>query len=64
MKKQILLLFLFLSSLTFAQQVKVEVDTVNIRIGEQFRYQISVDDTANVINQIVSELFEYNSTCC
>lgn len=49
MKKQILLLFLFLSSLAFAQQVKVEVDTTNIRIGEQFKYQISVDDTANVI---------------
>ena len=49
MKKQILLLFLFLSSLAYAQQVKVEVDTTNIRIGEQFKYQISVDDTANVI---------------
>ena len=49
MKKQFLLLFLFLSSLASAQQVKVEVDTTNIRIGEQFKYQISVDDTANVI---------------
>ncbi|MEQ6122676.1 hypothetical protein AAON49_00580 [Pseudotenacibaculum sp. MALMAid0570] len=49
MKKQILILFLLLSSFSFAQEVKVEVDTTNIRIGEQFYYKISVSDTANVI---------------
>ncbi len=43
------LLFSFLFGNAFAQQVAVEVDTTNIRIGEQFNYQISVDDTANVI---------------
>lgn len=32
-----------------AQEVDVKVDTTNIRIGEQFNFQISVDDTANVI---------------
>lgn len=49
MKIRILLFFLFLSTITFAQQVKVEVDTTNIRIGEQFHFKISVNDTANVI---------------
>jgi hypothetical protein len=42
-------LFSFLFTSVFAQQVKVEVDTTNIRIGEQFKYQIFVDDTSNVI---------------
>jgi hypothetical protein len=42
-------LFFVLFSSVFAQQVKVEVDTTNIRIGEQFNYQIFVDDTSNVI---------------
>tara|TARA_R110002073_G_scaffold296322_1_gene462318 strand:- start:28171 stop:29046 length:876 start_codon:yes stop_codon:yes gene_type:complete len=32
-----------------AQQVNVEVDTTNIRIGEQFYYKISISDTSNVI---------------
>lgn len=49
MKYRILLLFLMISTLTLAQQVEVKVDTTNIRIGEQFGYQISVKDTANVI---------------
>lgn len=49
MKIRILLFFLLLSTITFAQQVKVEVDTTNIRIGEQFHFKISVNDTANVI---------------
>jgi len=52
-KKKLRILLLFsLFSLTLAtqaQEVKVEVDTMNIRIGEQFKYQISVNDTANVI---------------
>jgi hypothetical protein len=41
--------FFFLLSSSFAQEVKVEVDTTNIRIGEQFNYKISVNDTSNVI---------------
>lgn len=55
LEKKTILLFYFLlfsfllSTATFAQEVKVQVDTTNIRIGEQFKYQISVNDTANVI---------------
>lgn len=52
MKKQILSLFLCISAIAFAQQkpmVKAEIDTTNIRIGEQFEYKITVQDTANVI---------------
>ncbi len=49
MKIRILLFLLFISTVTFSQQVTVEVDTTNIRIGEQFFYKISVSDTANVI---------------
>ena len=49
LKTKILLFLLFLSNLAFSQQVTVEVDTTNIRIGEQFLYQISISDTANVI---------------
>lgn len=53
-KKKLKILFLFslfsfLFTSTYAQRVKVEVDTTNIRIGEQFNYQIFVDDTSNVI---------------
>lgn len=48
--KFVLFLSLFSFMLTsYAQEVKVETDTTNIRIGEQFKYQISVNDTANVI---------------
>ncbi len=52
MKKQILYIFLFISSIAFAQQdpiVKAEIDTINIRIGEQFEYKLTIKDTANVI---------------
>ena len=52
MKKQILYLFLLISTMAFAQQkpiVKAEIDTTNIRIGEQFEFKITVKDTANVI---------------
>jgi len=49
MKIRILLFFLIISSVSFAQQVTVEVDTTSIRIGEQFYYKISVSDTTNVI---------------
>lgn len=41
------LLFYFTA---FSQSlVKVEIDTTNIRIGEQFQYKITVDETENVI---------------
>ncbi|WP_394420335.1 hypothetical protein [Tenacibaculum mesophilum] len=51
MKYTLLYICLFLTSFTFAQQpqVKAEIDTTNIRIGEQFQYKISVDITENVI---------------
>lgn len=49
MKIRILLFFLIVSTFSFAQQVKVEADTTNIRIGEQFLYKISISDTTNVI---------------
>lgn len=51
MKYTLLYICLFLTSFTFAQQpqVKAEIDTTNIRIGEQFQYKISVDVTENVI---------------
>ncbi|MEO9570958.1 MAG: hypothetical protein ABJH82_10270 [Polaribacter sp.] len=54
MKKQIFyILFLFISTIGFAQEsmVKAEIDTTNIRIGEQFSLKISVDETQNVILQ-------------
>ncbi|QTE24507.1 BatD family protein [Polaribacter cellanae] len=42
---------MFCSFLSFAQEgmVKAEIDTTNIRIGEQFQLKISVDETQNVI---------------
>jgi hypothetical protein len=51
MKKQILYIFLFISAISFGQtpMVKAEIDTTNIRIGEQFQLKISVDETKNVI---------------
>ncbi|CAM1358899.1 conserved exported hypothetical protein [Tenacibaculum sediminilitoris] len=51
MKHKLLYICLFLTSFTFAQQpqVKAEIDTTNIRIGEQFQYKISIDETENVI---------------
>ncbi|TXD49829.1 hypothetical protein [Polaribacter sp. IC073] len=51
MKKQIFYILLFIATLSFAQKpmVKAEIDTTNIRIGEQFQLKISVDETANVI---------------
>ncbi|WP_299105139.1 BatD family protein [uncultured Tenacibaculum sp.] len=51
MKKYLLYICLFLSAVVFAQEslVKAEVDTTNIRIGEQFEYKISVNETQNVI---------------
>ncbi|OAD46348.1 BatD family protein [Polaribacter atrinae] len=51
MKKQILYILLFISTIGFAQNpiVRAEIDTTNIRIGEQFNLKITVDDTQNVI---------------
>jgi hypothetical protein len=49
MKIRILLVLLSLSFASFSQEVRVKVDTTNIRIGEQFLYEIFINDTANVI---------------
>ncbi|WP_298878172.1 BatD family protein [uncultured Polaribacter sp.] len=51
MKKQIFYILLLISTVSFAQKpmVKAEIDTTNIRIGEQFNLKISVDETQNVI---------------
>ena len=51
MKKQILYILLLVSTVSFSQKpmVKAEIDTTNIRIGEQFKLKISVDETQNVI---------------
>lgn len=44
-------LFLLVHFVVFAQEplVNVEIDTTNIRIGEQLNYKISVNETQNVI---------------
>jgi len=46
-----LFFLLFSSFFSFAQNpiVRAEIDTTNIRIGEQFSYKISVNETQNVI---------------
>ncbi|WP_299054440.1 hypothetical protein [uncultured Polaribacter sp.] len=51
MKKQLLYIFLFIATLSFAQKpmVNAAIDTTNIRIGEQFQLKISVNDIQNVI---------------
>ena len=51
MGKKIFYIFLLVCSVGFSQsnKIHVEVDTTNIRIGEQFQYKISVDETENVI---------------
>ncbi|OSY88795.1 hypothetical protein WH52_03770 [Tenacibaculum holothuriorum] len=51
MKQRLLYFFLLLSAISFAQNslVKAELDTTNIRIGEQFQLKISVNETQNVI---------------
>ncbi|ARV07142.1 hypothetical protein BTO04_10790 [Polaribacter sp. SA4-10] len=52
MKKQLFYILILISTLNFAQQkqmVNVEIDTTNIRIGEQFNLKISVNETQNVI---------------
>ena len=51
MKKQLFYLLLFISTIGFTQNptIKAEIDTTNIRIGEQFNLQISVYEIQNVI---------------
>ncbi len=49
MKKLIFYIFLLTFTFGFSQNVKVDVDTTQIRIGEQFTYKLTVSDTANVI---------------
>ena len=51
MKKQLFYLLLFISAIGFTQKpmIKVEIDTTNIRIGEQFNLKISVGEIQNVI---------------
>lgn len=52
MKKILTYIFIFFTAIIFAQEkpvVTAEIDTTNIRIGEQFEYKITVKDTANVI---------------
>tara|TARA_R110002096_G_scaffold65410_3_gene159351 strand:- start:8498 stop:9433 length:936 start_codon:yes stop_codon:yes gene_type:complete len=52
MKQKIFYILLLFSIVSFAQQkpvVKAEIDTTNIRIGEQFEFKITVNDTKNVI---------------
>ena len=49
MKFRILFFLLLMSTLTFSQKVSVDIDTTNIRIGEQFLFKIVIKDTANVI---------------
>ena len=49
MSTRIFLFFSLISYLAFPQKVVVKSDTTNIRIGEQFMYQININDTANVI---------------
>ncbi len=49
MKKFSLYITLLICGFTFAQNpVQMQVDTTNIRIGEQIQYQITVDKAANV----------------
>ena len=51
MKAKLFYLFLLIYNVGFSQsdKIKIEVDTTNIRIGEQFQYKISVNETENVI---------------
>ncbi|MBU3011588.1 BatD family protein [Polaribacter vadi] len=51
MRKYILHIFLLISAVAFAQDpiVKAQIETSNIRIGEQFNLRITVKDVDNVI---------------
>ena len=59
MKKQIFYILLLTSIFGFSQEnrkVKADIDTTNIRIGEQFGYKIIVEDTLNVIISKLEDL--------
>ena len=52
MRKQVLYILLLISSFGFSQEttkVKAQVDTTNIRIGEQFEYKITIQETKDII---------------
>jgi len=52
MRKHIFHIFLLISAIGFSQEkpiVKSQVDTTNIRIGEQFEYKITVQETESII---------------
>jgi hypothetical protein len=51
MRKYILHIFLLISTIAFGQNpmVKIQIETSQIRIGEQFNLRISVNETDNVI---------------
>ena len=52
MKKQICYILLLISTIGFSQEtqkVKAQVDTTNIRIGEQFEYKITVQEIKDII---------------
>ncbi|WP_334056195.1 BatD family protein [Polaribacter sp. P097] len=51
MKKHILNIFLWISAIGFSQtsMVSADIETSNIRIGEQFSYKIVINETENVI---------------
>ncbi|CAL2088229.1 conserved hypothetical protein [Tenacibaculum dicentrarchi] len=51
MRNTLLYIFLLIYCVGFSQsdKIQVEIDTTNIRIGEQFQYKISVNETENVI---------------
>lgn len=51
MKKQLFYILFLISAVGFTQnsKLKVEIDTTNIRIGEQFQYKLIVNETKNVI---------------
>lgn len=59
MKNYLIYLFLFNIFIGFAQQepkIFVATDTTQIRIGEQFEYQISIDKKTDVIFPVLSKL--------
>ncbi len=58
MRTKLFYIFLLIYGVGFSQssKIKVEIDTTNIRIGEQFQYKISVDETENVIIPKLSNL--------
>ena len=64
--KQLLLHILFLSAVTigFSQNptVKVEIDTTNIRIGEQFEYKITIESPSRAaVNVLLTHYLRIQS---